>query len=63
MRETDRSNLMEGLYIKVEENDIVTERYKYVRADFLTAVLESEGHWLNRKIVPNQLADGVDIWS
>ena len=25
---------MEGLYIKVEENDIVTERYKYVRPTF-----------------------------
>jgi len=62
-RETDRSDLMEGLYIKVEEpGDRVVERYKYVRADFLTSVLNSGSHWLKRPIVPNQLADGVDIF-
>src|SRR5262249_37437189 len=33
-RQTDGSDLMEGLYVKVEENDRVVERYKFVRADF-----------------------------
>lgn len=61
-RETDRSKLMEGLYIKVEENGMVTERYKYVRADFLAAVFAAEGHWLNRPIVPNLLRDDVNIF-
>ena len=31
LKETDSSHLMEGLYIKIEENGIVTERLKYVR--------------------------------
>lgn len=61
-KETDSSDLMEGLYIKVEENDRVIERYKYVRAGFLTSVLDSGGHWLKRPIVPNQLRDDVDLF-
>jgi hypothetical protein len=59
-RETDASEKMEGLYIKVEEEGRVTARYKYVRADFLTAVLDSGTHWLRRPIVPNQVVRGVD---
>jgi hypothetical protein len=62
LRETDRSTEMEGLYIKVEEDGVVTERYKYIRPDFLTAVLAADGHWLNRPIVPNLLVDGVDLF-
>jgi hypothetical protein len=52
-RETDPSDQMEGLYLKVEEATRVAARYKYVRADFLTAVLDSGTHWLRRPIVPN----------
>jgi hypothetical protein len=51
--ETDRSDLMEGLYIKVEEDGRVVERYKYIRVDFLTAVLDSGTHWLRRPVLPN----------
>ncbi|MBI5513708.1 MAG: hypothetical protein HY909_08060 [Deltaproteobacteria bacterium] len=61
--ETDAEDAMEGLYLKVEEGGRVTERYKFIRASFLTAIAESGTHWLNRPIVPNQLRDGVDIFS
>jgi len=61
--ETDPSNIMEGLYIKVEEDGIVQARYKYVRPSFLTAVSQSGSHWLSRPIIPNQLAGGVDIFA
>jgi hypothetical protein len=57
--ETDRSDLMEGLYIKVEEVGRVVERYKYVRASFLTSVLDSGTHWLRRPLLPNRLRDGA----
>ena len=60
--ETDPSDLMEGLYIKVEEDGAVVARYKYVRADFLAAVLQSGSHWLERPIVPNGLREGVDLY-
>ncbi len=55
VRESDASDLMEGLYLKVEEEGVVKERYKYVRADFLTSILDAGGHWLDRPIVPNGL--------
>lgn len=59
-RETDASTTMEGLYIKVEEEGQVVERLKYVRASFLQTVDVSETHWLERPIIPNQLAMSVD---
>ncbi|MEG3851422.1 RNA ligase family protein [Microcoleus sp. herbarium13] len=63
LKETDNSEIMEGLYIKVEEEGIVKARYKYVRASFLTAIKNAEGHWLNRPIVPNILRPGVDLFN
>jgi hypothetical protein len=57
-RETDPSDHMEGLYVKVEEEGVVKARYKYVRADFLTAVRDSGTHWLRRPIVPNMVRAG-----
>jgi hypothetical protein len=55
--ETDGAEEMEGLYVKVEEDGEVVERYKWVRPSFLTAVLDSGSHWLDRPIVANRLAD------
>lgn len=62
-RETDPDDAMEGLYIKSEAGDRVVGRYKYVRASFLTSVAESDSHWLDRPILPNQLAPGVDLFA
>lgn len=55
LRETDSSKLMEGLYIKVEEDGVVVGRMKYVRYSFLQTVDVSETHWLDRPIIPNKL--------
>ena len=63
LRETDPADHAEGLYVKVEEAGVVVERYKWIRASFLTSVLDSGSHWLARPIVPNQLADGVDLFA
>ncbi len=57
VRETDPSDEMEGLYIKVEDDGRVVQRLKWVRASFLAAVSQAGGHWLARPIVPNGLAD------
>jgi len=64
-RETDPSDLAEGLYIKVEDpgRGVVLGRYKWVRASFLTAVVDSQSHWFARPIVPNRLAGGVDLFA
>lgn len=61
--ETDPTNLMEGLYIKVEKGDEVIGRYKFVRPGFLTTVLNAKGHWLDRPIIPNQLKAGTDLFA
>lgn len=61
--ETDPSDDAEGLYLKVEDGDEVVARYKWIRASFHASVLDSGSHWLARPIVPNQLADGVDLFA
>lgn len=61
-KETDSSDLMEGLYVKVEEQGRVVKRYKFIRASFLTTVLDSGSHWLRRPILPNQLGVDVDLF-
>lgn len=63
LRETDPTDLMEGMYIKVEQDGEVVARYKWVRADFLDTIAAAGGHWQDRPILPNQLAEGVDIYT
>ena len=62
-RETDTSDEMEGLYLKVEEDGVVVNRLKFVRASFLNAILDSGSHWLDRPIIPNRLAPEADLWT
>lgn len=61
--ETDPSEHAEGLYLKDEHDGVVRGRYKFVRASFLTAVVDSGSHWIDRPIVPNRLRDGVDLFA
>ena len=61
-KQTDLSGIMEGIYIKVEEGDYVTDRLKYVRGSFLNTILESESHWVKRPIVANCLAEDVNLF-
>lgn len=53
----------EGLYIKVEEDGKTVERFKWVRPDFVQSILDSKVHHADQPYIPNQLADGVDIFS
>jgi hypothetical protein len=62
LAETDPSGQMEGLYVKVEEDGAVQDRFKFVRPSFLSAVLQSGTHWLDRPIIPNQLAPGTQLF-
>jgi len=54
-------SLMEGIYLRTEANGAVTGRAKMVRPEFVEKVKQSE-HWQHQKMVPNELASGVDIW-
>ncbi|MGL5434182.1 MAG: RNA ligase family protein [Lachnospiraceae bacterium] len=62
-KQTDDTDLMEGIYIKVESGEVVTDRLKYVRSSFLNTILDSQTHWADRPIIPNQLGSGIDIFS
>ena len=57
-----RDSLMEGLYVRTEAGGQVTARAKLVRPEFTERVKQSE-HWQQQAMVPNQLREGVDIWS
>lgn len=63
IRQTDLTGIMEGIYIKVEDGDYVTDRLKFVRGSFLNTILDSESHWAARPIIANRLADGVDLFA
>ncbi|WP_137936543.1 RNA ligase family protein [Chitinivorax sp. B] len=62
-QQTDRSELAEGLYIKVEEAGQTVARYKWVRPDFVQAILESAVHHAEQPFIANQLATGVDLFA
>ena len=55
-------SLMEGVYLRTEAKGQVTGRAKLVRSEFVEKVKQSE-HWQHQAIVPNLLAEGVEIWS
>jgi len=59
-RETDSSRIMEGIYIKVEENGKVFDRMKYVRNTFLQTEQTPEGNWLDRPIIPNRITKSIE---
>ncbi|OOC54237.1 MULTISPECIES: RNA ligase family protein [Nocardiopsis] len=57
LAESEDSDHMEGLYVKVEEGGRTVDRFKWVRGGFTTAVLDSGTHWLDRPVIANGLAD------
>ena len=59
VKHTDMSPLMEGLYVKWEEDGEVKGRYKFVRESFTNSILEQETHWHDRPIVENGLLPGA----
>lgn len=62
-RQCDKSDLSEGLYLKVEAGGKTLGRYKWVRADFVQAILTADKHHSEQPYVPNQLAPGVDLYA
>ncbi len=54
-------DMAEGLYVRTEADGVVTARGKLVRPEFVERVKQSE-HWQHQKMVPNELANGADIW-
>ena len=59
----DKSDRSEGLYIKIETADETVGRLKWVRSDFVQAIVQSGKHHSEQPYVANQLLPGVDIFS
>ncbi|MDB2687426.1 RNA ligase family protein [Mariniblastus sp.] len=57
-----KDDLSEGLYLRIENEAQVTGRAKIVRPEFVEKIKQSV-HWQQQIMTPNELADGVDIWS
>ncbi len=55
--------LAEGLYIKLEERGAGQRSFKWVRASFLTSVMESGEPLAGATHRPNGLAEGVDLYA
>ena len=53
----NNGRMMEGLYLKWEEDGVVKGRYKYVRPDFTQTILDGDAHWNTRNIIPNKVID------
>ena len=60
LAETDPSDLMEGLYIKIEDGGEVKSRMKYVRHGYTQAA--SVENWHSHTIIENELESG-DIFA
>lgn len=52
---------MEGLYLRIEKEGRAIGRAKIVRPEFVEKIKQSE-HWQHQKMIPNELAEGANIW-
>lgn len=58
----NEKRLMEGLYIKWEEDGIVKGRYKYVRKEFVQSIKDGGQHWMDRPQISNRLKNGCSLF-
>ncbi|MGH1344856.1 MAG: RNA ligase family protein [Nannocystales bacterium] len=55
------TDLMEGLYIKVESEAFVERRLKWIRPTFLGHIASAPGHWRDRPTMKNLLAERAAV--
>ena len=58
----NEKRLMEGLYIKWEEDGIVKGRYKYVRKEFVQSIKDGGQHWMDRPQISNRMIAGRSLF-
>lgn len=51
----DSTGRAEGVYGKVEEDGIVTGRFKFIREDFVRMIVDGKVHWKDRPSIANKL--------
>ena len=60
LAETDTTGLMEGLYLKVEDDNSVVARYKLIRPEFIKTIIQSGSHWKRRQAITNQVNQSLN---
>lgn len=58
----DDSRVIEGIYIKLEQDGKTVDRLKWVRTGFLQAIQSADEHWQSRFPVPNLLEAQTDVF-
>ena len=58
---TDTSGLMEGLYLKLENQYYIINRYKLIRPDFIRYIQTQAVHWQKRAIIKNRLENNARL--
>jgi hypothetical protein len=53
---------LEGLYGKIEAHGETLGRFKFIDPLFTQTVLDSDEHWIHRKMEVQGLAQGVDLY-
>lgn len=62
LEKMDASEVIEGIYVKVERDGRVVDRLKWVRPGFVQAIQAADEHWQSRFPVPNLLAGVADVF-
>lgn len=60
LKHTLQDNLFEGFYIKTENENEVTGRYKWIRKEFLDKILNGE-HWKKSPIIENMISSDISL--
>jgi len=60
LEHSDITDLMEGVYVRIEDDDWTIGRMKHPREEF-SKVLEDDSHWMMRPIIQNLLRPGIVI--
>lgn len=62
-QQCDKSDFIEGLYIKIESEDKIIGRLKWVREDFVRAIVDAWQHQAKQPFIPNQLTENVQLYN
>lgn len=60
--EGDSSHLAEGIYVKLETDELTVGRLKLVRPDFTQVIIDSGSHWADRPLIGNRLAPDANMF-
>lgn len=62
VEEGDKSSLAEGIYVKLETDELTVGRLKLVRPDFTQVIIDSGSHWADRPLIANRLSPQAQMF-